>query len=309
MPILTQTALVMAKVETTAGTDAAPTPAANAFLVVDPVFSVNPTVLDRNFAKPDFSTYASVVGRKLASVTFNVPMSGSGIAATSPSWAQLFAGCSMVETTGTAPASKVWTPITANPKTLTIYVYYDGLLHKMVGCMGTFSINAEAGNFGMASFTFTGGYVTPIASTFPTTAVLQDVTPSQVELANLAYGGDASLVVNAFTMEMANNIVPRSDVNSANGFRGVRISGRNPTGGIDPETEVTQSFWSSMETSALAAFSMRIGTVAGNLVRVTAPKSQIVGVGYGDRDGLRNYDLSLAFRRNAGNDEFTVAFE
>jgi hypothetical protein len=53
---------------------------------------------------------------------------------------------------------------------------------------------------------------------------------------------------------------------------------------------------------------MTIGSVAGNKIAFDAPKSQIIGVSYGDRENLRNFDLSLAFRRNAGDDEFVITF-
>jgi hypothetical protein len=38
------------------------------------------------------------------------------------------------------------------------------------------------------------------------------------------------------------------------------------------------------------------------------PKTQIVGVAYGDRENLRNWDLSLMFRRNTGDDELAITF-
>jgi hypothetical protein len=39
-----------------------------------------------------------------------------------------------------------------------------------------------------------------------------------------------------------------------------------------------------------------------------APKTQILGIAYGDRENLRNWDMSLAFRRNAGDDDMVITF-
>lgn len=308
MPILTQKALVLVKAETTFGTDAVPVAATDAILVTDPAFSVDVNVLERNFARPDFSQYASVIGRKLASVAFSIQMHGSGTANVSPIWARILAACAMVETQDAGTTPSTFDPVTSAQTSVTIYLYYEGLLHKMTGCMGTFTISAEAGGNAVINFTMTGNYVAPTDSTYPAAPVFQDVVSPQVELAALAYGVDASLVVNAFNMDIGNNVVPRADVNSGDGYRGVRISGRNTSGGIDPEVEEDDTFWAQMTASTLSTFTMTIGQTAGNRIVLTAPKTQIIGIGYGDRENLRTYDLSLAFRRNLGNDEFKLTF-
>jgi hypothetical protein len=310
MPILTQKAMVLAKFETTPGVDAVPTAALNAFLVSDPQFSVDLTVLERNFARTDFSQYASKIGRRVAKLTFSIQIAGGGTAATSPAWAVLLRACGMVKSAVTGPAGEKWAPTTAILQdTVTLYCYYDGLLHKMLGCVGTYKITADAGSFSTVEFTMTGLYVTPASSTFPASPVFENVMPPQVELAQMAYGGDATLIAKAFTYDMGNNVVLREDVNSSNGFKQARISGRNPGGGLDPEVELAHTFWASLESSATAVFTMTLGATAGNKIKFDAPASQIVGIGYGDRDNLRNYDLSLMFRRgSAGDDEFTITF-
>lgn len=308
MPILTQKALVLAKIETTSGVDSTPVATTDAFLCVDPVFTVESNNLERNFARPDFSTYASRIGRKLAQVSFSIQLAGSGTAGTEPTWAVLFRACSMARSTLTAPNRVLFKPTTTPQETVTIYVYYEGLLHKMTGCMGTFGITAEAGGYAMVNFQMTGLYNTPIDSTYPGSVTVQDVIPPQVELATLAYGGDATLIVNSFKFDMDNKVVARSDVNSSNGYKNCRISGRDPKGGFDPEVEENTAFWTQLEASTLNIFTMTIGSVAGNKIAFDAPKSQILGAAYGDRDNLRNFDLSLAFRRNAGDDEVVLTF-
>lgn len=309
MPILTQKALVLAKIESTPGTDSVPVATTDAFLCIDPVFTVESNNLERNFARPDFSTYASRIGRKLASVTFSLQVAGSGAAGVEPTWAVLFRACSMARTTLTTPTRVRFTPMTTPQETITIYVYYEGLLHKMTGCMGTWTMTAEAGNYAMMNFTFTGLYNTPLDDTYPVSVTLQDVVPPQVELASLTYNADSALIVNAFNVDIANNVVARPSVNHANGYHSTRISGRDPKGGFDPEVEENATFWAHLEASTLSVMTANIGSVAGNKLTFSAPKAQILGVAYGDRENLRNFDLSLAFRRNAGDDDLTMTFE
>ena len=309
MPLLTQKSLILAKVETTVGTDAVPVATTDAFLVENPMFSVAATDLERNFARPDFSSYASRIGMKIATISFSVPLAGSATTGVAPTWGVLFRGCAMTVASLTVPTRMDYTPITTPQETMTIYCYYEGLLHKVLGCVGTWSLQADAGGFVMIQFTFQGVYTTPINSTYPGTVTLQDVVPPQVELASLSYGGDATLIVKSFKMDMGNKVVHRPDVNSANGVKAMRITGRDPKGGFDPETEQNHTFWTQLEASTLSAFTMTIGTVLGNKMIITLPKVQILGITYGDRDNLRVYDLSLIPRRNTGNDEITISFQ
>jgi hypothetical protein len=232
MPILTQKALVLAKIESTSGTDATPVATTDAFLCENPVFTIQSTNLERNFARPDFSPYASRIGRKLAQVAFSLQLAGSGTAGVEPTWATLFRACSMAKTSLTVPTRVKFAPTTTPQESVTIYVYYEGLLHKMLGCMGTWSLQADAGGYAMLNFTFTGTYSTPIDSSYPSPVTLQDVVPPQCELATLSYGGDASLIVNSFKVDIGNKVVPRADINSANGYKATRISGRDSTGGF-----------------------------------------------------------------------------
>lgn len=308
MPILTQKALVLAKIETTFGVDPTPDATVDAFLCENPVFTIQSTNLERNFAHGDFSHYASRVGRKLATVTFNLQLAGSGVAGTEPTWAVLFRACAMAKSTLASPARIKFVPVTTPQESVTIYVYYEGLLHKMKGCMGTWSLQAEAGGYATLSFTMTGTYTTPVDSTYPATVTVQDVVPPQCELATLSYGGDATLIVNSFKVDIANKVVPRADINSSDGYKGCRISGRDPAGGFDPEVEENHTFWTQLESSTLSDFTATIGGTAGNKMLFDAPKTQIVGVAYGDRENLRNWDLSLMFRRNAGDDEMAITF-
>jgi hypothetical protein len=252
MPILTQKALVLAKIETTSGTDSVPTATTDAFLCMDPVFTVDVNNLERNFARPDFSNYASRIGRKLGQVAFSIQVSGGGVAGSEPTWGVLFRACSMARSTLTTPNRVLFKPTTTPQETITLYVYYEGLLHKLTGCMGTFGITSEAGGYAVVNFTFTGLYNTPIDSTYPASVTVQDVIPPQVELCALAYNADATLIVNSFKFDMDNKVVPRADVNSANGYKACRISGRDPKGGFDPEVEENTTFWTQFEASTLA---------------------------------------------------------
>src|SRR5690349_18132197 len=96
--MLTQKTLLLAKVETIADTDAVPTSASDAILVADPTYSVELVTLDRNYARNDFSQYASLIGRKLAKISFNLQANPAGAMDVAPKWARLLEGCSFGKT-------------------------------------------------------------------------------------------------------------------------------------------------------------------------------------------------------------------
>ena len=201
-------------------------------------------------------------------------------------------------------------PVSESFESMTFYVFYDGLMHKITGCRGTFSVSAESGGYATASFTFTGQYFDPITKALPTsTLVLESSEPQQVELAQFALGS-YSACAQSFSFDLANTVTPRTCINAKDGFEGVRITSRAPTGGVNPEAVLPTEFatWRNASEGNSLYFEARVGTTAGNIVKFEAPAAQISAAPYGDRDGDRTYDLSLrlAGATPAGNDELRI---
>lgn len=201
-------------------------------------------------------------------------------------------------------------PISADQKTVTLYMYRDGVLHKMTGSLGSFTVTAPAGEYAKVEFTFTGQYIAPVDEAIPSGAVFEETLPPIIELANLTYNSNKDLFVNQFTFEQANEINPRMNVNGSDGYSGTRITARNPTGGFDPEAELVADapFWQDMADGRTKHFFARVGKNPGNMVAIEAPGVQTSALAYGDRDGLLTYDVSWKFARVTGNDEVRFVF-
>ena len=420
-PLLTRKTVVLGKIEPTYNTDASPTEAADAILVSEPMFAVDPNVLERDFTRNDLSPLGMRVGRKLASMSFSVELrsngatnggqlsnecklgrllracgysvtaiTGAGTVGTidaasgnsgpavtwTPGGASVFkqrvkytievttpgvsgtaevsitpdadavadgvdtAQTGVTLTSGTAidldnggggatitpswsgslDSGDTWTvevspvglqylPVSDSFESMTLYMYKDGILHKMTGAIGTFSINAEAGGYGTCEFEFTGQYVTPIDATLPSSPVFETTEPPVFELAKMRLDNFAA-VVNTLSFEQQNEIVPRPDANGSDGYNGVRLTGRNPQGGLDPEATLVadHSFWDDFEASRRVPFKCRFGQTDGNVVWMFAPALQYSGLTYQDRDGMRVYDAGIRFTRVDGNDEVEFFF-
>jgi len=300
-------ALVFAKVESTPGVDAAPTMADATYLipVMDPTFSIQDNTKRRNYARDDYSTPGARVGAISASLSMTVELSGAG-SAVLPAWATLMKGCGMA---GTSVVGG-WrlNPATSSGSSLTLYVIYGTFLYKMTGCMGSFSIEGEAGGVATVSFTFQGTFANP---TEYGTALpgFTTIVPPLVQNAGLTLNGGA-LKVAAFNVDAGNDVKLLASASSTTGYRGARIVSRAMTGGIDPEPETSNTMFANYRAEDKLAFSVQIGSVSGNRILITSGFSQITGIGFANRDGLRTFDLALAFCRGpAGNDEFSMLFD
>jgi len=206
------------------------------------------------------------------------------------------------------PIANSLAPLSASFPSLSLAMYLDGVQHTISGALGTFSIDAQAGQYAKAKFEFTGQYIAPTDVALVNPA-FERALPAQVQLARLNIA-NYSAIVNAFTYTQGNTIVPRPDMNGTDGYNGVRITGRKPEGGIDPEATLvaTHDFWGRMSASTRMPFQWRAGNVAGNTVWFLAPNTQYMKMTYKDRSGLRVYDAGLAFSRINGDDEVLMLF-
>jgi hypothetical protein len=418
LPLLSDRAVILSKIETTYNTDATPSILTDALLVSDPEFTVDPTVLERNFTRFSLSPLQHKMGRKLAGMKFGTEFRGSGSVAIAPRIGRMFRAAGYAETqiaTGapqvgavksdpgnailTAPATVTWgtptmgassppepilyridvttggasgaakvsitpdanaiaqaydaaqtnvtitsatplplksggsgagitptwtgnlvigqrywvfaypvgwlyTPVSNGFESVTNYLYWDGILHKLTGGRSTFTMEGEAGQFPKMTWTTTGQYIAPVDSALPTTGVYEATLPPVVENANLTID-EYLAVVNKFSYDQGNKIVPRSNVSKSDGYDGVMITDRDPKGGLDPEMALvgSEDFWSSLASAEAMYFRMRFGSVVGNRQWVLAPAAQYTGLSYQNRDSMLVLDAGLRFPQWTGGDD------
>lgn len=311
MPDSTKRGGLLAKTETTYGTDAVPTGAANAVAVMNPVFTTDVTMVERDqILRDSLSRLSAVVGRKLARLTFGVEMKGSGTAGTAPKHGPLLRACGLAETIA-AGVSVTYAPINSTFESVTIYWYDGSKLHKLTGAFCNVRIVEEVGQFGRYEFTATGIWNIPTDAGIPVMTV--DTTkPQPVINLGLSLGGYAPVAA-TLNIDLGVQIGERLDFNSADGLRGLQLTGRAVGGSIDPEnvTEATHTFYGNFRNATEVAMTGNlIGTVAGNKVAVTSPKIQYEAPAPGDRNQIRI--LNLPFRMNPStdstNDEISIAY-
>lgn len=134
--------LVLAKVESTPGVDAIPTVGSNAIAVESPSFNPNLGSAATNEATGSLSPRAPLPNGGDAGIEFDVPLHGSGAAATAPEYGPLLRACGMSETilaadvTGTAQAGSA-TTITLAAGASAVDNFYLGMIIDTTGGTGS----------------------------------------------------------------------------------------------------------------------------------------------------------------------------
>lgn len=163
MPRYIKKTLALLKPEATYGVDSVPTGAANAVKAFD--MSITPlemSPIQINAMASYFGAAVFLPGAAFSKCTFSVLLAGAGAAATSPAWGAAVVACAMSEGSGlVSPARVEYLPVSDLMKSASLYWYDDGLLHKLLGAMGTVTLSAKAGDVAKLTFSFTGLETTP----------------------------------------------------------------------------------------------------------------------------------------------------
>lgn len=312
--MLTKRRIIAAKIEAAEGVDITPSIASDGgILAFDPKIELDFRMIARNTGSAAMGRrFADAPGAKLAKITFNAEMKGMGAAyalgSDEPAIGKYLEACGFAKTVADDKAT--YNPISSDIPSLSIYCFEDGVVKKLVGCRGNVKISGKAGEQIIASFEFLGrwGGISDAALAMPT---YETTVPPIFQSAAFSIANYSAIIAN-FSLDMANEIKYRSDVSSAEGVKSAIITGRNPNGTIDPEmTLVATHDWigkwaSSGDEGALTVGS--VGSVAGNKIKITAPKIAYTNVGDADREGLAVADLGFQLVETNGNDELAIEF-
>lgn len=309
--MLVRKTVILAKIESTYGVDPTPSPSANAILVKNVDLRPTGEVLDRDFLRSSLSPLPFVRGIKEVEVSFETELKGTGSAGQLPAYGwegTLFRACGMSETVN-AGISIVYAPVSSAFESVTLYVYKDGIFHKVTGCRGTFTLTAEVGKYATVKWTLSGFYVAPTDAT-PAAQTFSSVAPPVVLSGNLTLGGYAA-VATKIELTLGNELAKRLSINAPGGLLEWVITGRKPGGSLDPETvtEATHTFWGNWASGASVALNLGpVGSAAGNKVAIAAPSVQYESLSYGDRSGILAYEMPFRCASTTGDTELSITF-
>ncbi len=312
--------LILAKLESTYGTDASPSPTTDAFEVINPEIRFPNKLVEREIFKQTLSKEGAVVASLSAEITFSVELKSNGSShnGTAPRVGALLQACNMAESItaesspGAGDGYVDYTPHsdTVNAKSLTIYYYIDGELYKIVGAVGSWKINGQVGSFPTIDFTFKGKLLSAADSPMPSSVSFEATKPVPFQNVQFTLDGNNSFVCSQLTVDINNTISERPDIQEPDGVKGFFISDRSPNGYIDPERvlRATYDLFGKFKAGTEGSMSAVIGTTPGNIVEITAPAVQYTEFSYGDRDGILTTPVNLRFNGQTGDDEIKLRF-
>lgn len=310
--------ILLAKVETTPGTDAVPTGAANAVQIINATITpIEAKMVNLNVFTPYFGGSIDLVATTYSKISFDVLVGGAGAAATAPPWGQLLLGCGMAETTGlTAPARVEYTPITDLMKTLTLYYYDDGILHKILGSVGTCKLSAKSGDAPKFTFEFLGADGIPAAATnavgvytawkIPPTITKANVTDIQLGCAYAAGAltGGTPYNSSGLTLDWANTTAFSALLTVEQGVLGDRNIKGTTELDLTAAQEATQ--YANIKANVQTGMGFVIGKTSGNQIMIHMPGMQFTNGKKVDYQGQRLIGFDFGLNPVAGNDELRI---
>lgn len=300
--------LVLAAIEATYGTDAAPTPAANAILTrtvqVTPLAGED---IDRPLLRAYYGNSQSIAGEKHVELTMEVELAGSGTAGTEPSWGVLLRACGFAETVN-AGTDVSYNPITGGEESISCYIHRDGVLHKFTGGRGSVSLTMDVNGVPYMTFRFLGLLGQISNTSMPTTA---DYSPWKAPLpvtnqntsALKLHGVELSFA--SLTLDMAIEAVKHMVVGDSSS---IKIVDRAPTGTavVEEPALATLDLYAKARGASEGQFSLTHGTVAGNIIELTGPKVATGSPTEQDRNGVQMLSVPLSVNPDTGNDELVI---
>jgi len=312
---LNKNKILLIKREAVYGTDSVPTVSDNAIEAKNIKIEYNGDLLERDLVRSTLSNSAPIMGQRWAELSFQVEVKGSGTKGAAGRIGDALVACGLTETAA-AGSSVTYTPCDSTFLSATAYLYElqdsgNCKLHKITGCRGTVAFDFEAGKISTAEIKLQGLIDEITDETDPSTPTYETTTPPIVENSTFTLNSVATLIAQAVKIDMANEVVKQDDLNSATGLKGFMITGRNPSGTINPEAvlKATYDFVGDWQAATARALSLVLGSAAGNKLTVTAPKLVLEKVGAGERTGIRTEDLAFRLASNAGGDELVLKFE
>ena len=310
MPLLSRKRLILAKTESTYGTDPSPTGAANAILVRNlEITPLQAETVSRDLLRPYLGVSDQLLAQTRVEVTFEVELAGSGTAGTAPAYGAVLKACGLSETV-VATTSVTYAPVSATFSSVTLYFHNDGIRHKVTGCRGSFQINASVGQIPTIAFTLTGIYNAPTDESLPSPTYANQAAPLIFKNGNtsnfsvFSYAG----CLQSLEFNVANEIVYRELVGCT---KEVLITNRAPSGTcvIEAPTIAAKDFFTIANGSSTGSITFQHGATGGNIVTFTTAQSDIGSPTYSDQDGIQMLNLPyLAIPTSAGNDELSLAF-
>lgn len=319
--------ILLAKIESTYGTDPTPVVGSNAVLVTEFTMKPMQAMNDKRRLGPSFSSYGWAPGSRMCEYSITCPLIGGGDpgggALAEPHFSALLQAAGMgLASTGSPVDTHTYTPDSTSAQvsvTLYLYVFVDGHanceLFEANGCVHNAKINATAGEPVTITFEGKGLFVKPVSVSAASAPTYTHPKDSMVaKNATLTFGGTAR-VVRDFELDLGMEPTERPSIGSGvDGYAGFYLSrdlGGSITGNFTVEMELQSSYdrWAAVDAGTEAAFVLTLDSADGDRANITASGLQLGSPEPDFTPGVNTYKQPFALiqQTDAGDDALSIA--
>ena len=297
---------ILAKAETTYGTDAVPTGAANAIQALDVTLTpLEGQEVSRDLLKPYLGHQGVMLVGLHAALEFSVELAGAGVAGNVPGYGPLLRACGLSETV-TAGTSVVYAPVSSGEEANSIYFNLDGVRHVLLGARGNVSWELAPLAIPRFRFRLLGllGTITDVALPAATyTGFAKPIAVSKAGTTMTLHGH--TCIAERLSLDLGNQVEPRFLIGSET----IEIVDRQMTGStvLEANELATKDWFAIARSEATGVLNAVHGNVAGNIVEMACPAVQIGRPTYGETQRIVNNTVPLICKpTGAGNDELAL---
>tara|TARA_R110002020_G_scaffold34066_34_gene103957 strand:- start:6355 stop:7281 length:927 start_codon:yes stop_codon:yes gene_type:complete len=296
---------LLAKIETTYGTDATPTGVANAMQILDVSFTpLEGQEESRELIRPYMGHQGVILTGIHQMIEFGVEIAGAGAAGDVPGYGALLRACGFAETV-TVSTDVVYEPISEDFEAATLYYLLDGVRHIMLGCRGNVTMDFTSRKIPRFRFRITGLLGTVSDQALPATTYTGFATPVPVSKANTTFSlhGYAG-ATESVSFDLGNQVEPRLVIN----HESIQITDRLATGSAVMEaTLLATKNWQAIALGHTdGALALAHGTAAGNIVEIDSAVVQIGRYSESTSQGILHNTLPMMLKPGSGDDDLII---
>lgn len=307
MPIKWKSKILLAKIETSYGTDSAPTGSANAVLATNVTLRpMEGQDVSRELELPWLAAQATIPAGLHTKLSFRVELVPSGAVGNAPAWGPLLRACAVAQTVNSG-TSVVYNPVTDGHESATIHFYVGATRFVLKGTRGTAVIRIDAQGIPYLEFEFTGLFSLPTEQSRPTPTLSAFLKPLLATTTNTpTFTIDSvSLVMRNFSLDLGNDVQPRFLIGADNVL--IVDKGESVTTQVEAVPLSTWDPFTKASTQATVAISLVHGTAAGKIATLAVAAAQVQRpAGFEANQNIAEWPLRLVPLATSGNDQWTL---
>jgi hypothetical protein len=198
-------------------------------------------------------------------------------------------------------------------KTVTVYLYKDGILWTFVGCSGTASIEVVTGGLCFVTFEMRAVFGAKSATALPAGAATAAATRAAIVPPRLVAGkvqlNKTAAQIKTLTINAGVNVILPDDPEGADGYGPSVPVERDVGGSLNPyiNTATAVGLMTNFRTGVSMNLMALVGSTAGNRFLFVCPAVKNVAMDPGDRGGLAEHGMTFQ-ADGADSSMFVCAF-